>query len=218
MTEEPTLRSQLDYLYAHIPPEIDAMVDRMVDGLRVDGSTPGIEVGARAPDFTAPDAQGTPVRLSERLAEGPVVLAFYRGDWCPICNIQLRALQQALPAINAAGASLVAVNPQAPDQSAGLVDQHGLGFTVCSDLDQSISDAYRLKFALTDELRTLYEQFDMALTKENADGSWDLPVPAVFVVDRDGHVRARHVDPDYRVRMEPADVVEAVRALNGDSA
>jgi peroxiredoxin len=84
---------------------------------------------------------------------------------------------------------------------------------VLSDLDQTIAAAYRLRFELTDELKALYERFDMSLTKANADGSWNLPVPATFVIDRDGTVRARHVDPDYRTRMEPADILRAVEAL-----
>ena len=215
MTDDPTLRAQFDATNALVPPEISAMIDRLVHGLRDSGTTPGIAVGEPAPDFTAPDADGRPVRLRDRLDRGPVVLTFYRGAWCPFCSTELRALQEVLSDLAEAGATLVAVSPQAPDTSAGLVDQLALGFTVCSDLDQSIAEAYLLKFVLTDELRELYEQFDMALTNENADGSWSLPVPATFVIDRDGVVRSRHVDPDYRTRMEPADVVAAVRALTG---
>jgi peroxiredoxin len=214
MTDDLTLRAQIEETFTFVPPEVDAMIDRLVDGLRDSGATPGLPLGAPAPDFTAPDAEGAAVTLSDRLARGPVVLAFYRGDWCPVCNLELRALQRVLPEITAAGAALVAISPQAPDRGAALVDQHALGFTVCSDVDQSIASAYGLKFTLSDELRDLYEQFDMPLTRTNADGSWDLPVPATFVIDVDGVVRARHVDPDYRTRMEPSAVVAAVQALH----
>lgn len=210
-----TLQEQIDATCALVPPEIDAMIDRLVEELRDSDATPGIAVGEPAPDFTAPDADGNLVRLRDRLADGPVVLTFYRGSWCPFCSLELRAFQTVLPDVADAGATLIAMSPQAPDHTVGMVDQLTLGFTVCSDLDQSIAEAYRLKFTLNDELRALYEQLDLALTSANADSTWDLPVPATFVIDRDGVVRASHVDPDYRTRMEPADVVAALRSLDG---
>jgi peroxiredoxin len=195
------------------PPEIDAMIDQVVDDLRARGETPGLQVGDRAPDFEAPDAHGSAVRLGDLLARGPVVLSFYRGAWCPICSLELRALREILPELRRAGASLVAVSPQAPDVSLGFVESLDLGFDVLSDVDQSVLAAYRLRFELAGPLRDLYEQFGMALSDANADGSWGIPVPATFILDRDGIVRARHVDPDYRTRMEPADILAAVGQL-----
>lgn len=212
MVDERSLQAEIDAsVVAAIPEPVAAMIDRMVADLRARRATPGIEVGEPAPDFTAPDHRGTAVRLADLLAEGPVVLSFYRGAWCPICNLELRALQAVLGDLEAAGARLVAISPQAPDPS--LVERLDLGFVVCSDLDQSIAAAYRLRFPLSAELRDLYEQFGLPLTRENADGTWDLPVPATFVIDHRGVVRARHVDPDYRARMEPAAILAAVRDL-----
>ena len=130
MTDGPTLQERINTeVLANVPPAFTEMVDRMIDDLRVGGVTPGIDVGAAAPRFAAPDVRGTLVRPDDRLAAGPVVLCFYRGAWCPICNLELRALQGILPEIQAAGASLVAVNPQRPDDSLTLVESLGLAMT-----------------------------------------------------------------------------------------
>jgi peroxiredoxin len=211
VVDDPTLRAQIETeVLATIPEPLTGMIDRMVADLRDRGVTPGIAVGEHAPGFEAPDVRGELVRLDDRLATGPVVLTFYRGAWCPICNLELRALQAILPQLGAAGASLVAISPQGPDASLPLVESLDLGFDVLSDLDQSIIGAYRLRFELPDELKAVYEQVEMPLTSVNADTSWYLPVAATFVIDADGVVRARHVDSDHRTRMEPRDVLAAV--------
>ena len=106
--------------------------------------------------------------LNERLDDGPVVLSFYRGGWCPICSIELRTLRELLPAIHDANASLIAISPQGPDQSRLLVESLNLGFDVLSDLDQRIAAAYGLKFELSTELQELYEQVGMPLTGVDA--------------------------------------------------
>jgi peroxiredoxin len=207
---QPQIDEQMDAL---TPDELRPVIDDLVARLRSDGEVPGLEVGATAPDFTLPDARGHDVTLSQRLAGGPVVLSFDRGSWCPVCNLELRALQASLPALSARGASLVAITPQAPDASVSFADQLSLGFDVLSDLAQEVALAYELRFRLTDELEQRYRSWGLVLPEQNADGSWCLPVPATFVLDGDGVVRARHVDPDYRRRMEPADVLEVLDLL-----
>lgn len=187
--------------------------DDLVERLRAADQTPGIAVGERAPLFELPDATGRRVSLQDRLARGPVVLSFYRGGWCPICNTELRDLQTVLPKIRSLGASLLAVSPQAPDGSLDLVDRLDLGFSVLSDLDQSVTRDYRLQFELTGPLREAYPHLGMAVDQHNADGTWNLPVPATFVIDTDGIVRARYVDPDYRKRMSGDEVIAALSAL-----
>lgn len=185
----------------------------MIDDLRASGAVAGTAVGERAPDFELPDANGDTVALRDKLAAGPVVISFYRGAWCPYCNTELRALQGSLDAIHDRGASLVAVSPQAPDVSMSLVERLELGFDVLSDLDQSVSRAYRLQFELTPALQAIYPKLGMDLTHHNADGSWHLPVPATFVLDSAGVVRARHVDPNYLERMPVGDIVAALDDL-----
>lgn len=186
------------------------IADEMIEELRSSGTVPGIDVGDTAPDFVLPSATGDKVRLADRLAAGSVVVVFYRGAWCPHCNMHLRGLQEILDDLSARGASLVAISPQAPDDSLAFSERLELGFDVLSDLDQSVIDEWRLRFELPDGLRDVYRDMDMALDEHNAAGTWTLPVPATFVLDTTGVVRARHVDPDYRKRMEPADVLAAL--------
>lgn len=194
-------------------PDFRALTAQLIERLRADGVTPGIEAGEPAPSFALPDARGQLVSLDERLQAGPVVLSFYRGAWCPVCNMEMQALQQALPDITAAGASLIAISPQAPDASRDFVAKLDLGFDVLSDADQAVIRAYRLQFELPEALHETYRGFGMAVDEHNADGTWNLPVPATFVLDAAGLVRSRHVDPDYRQRMPAEDILAALRDM-----
>jgi peroxiredoxin len=185
----------------------------MIAELRARGAVPGLEIGDRAPDFALPDQNGQIVTLRERLDRGPVVVSFYRGAWCPYCNIELRALQAALPRLEELGASLIAISPQRPDDALTLAEREQLAFAVLSDPDQEAIRAYRLRFELSDELKAIYPLLGMDLTELTADGSWHLPVPATFVLDPAGVVRARHVDPDYTRRMDVDEILKALSSL-----
>jgi peroxiredoxin len=178
------------------------------------GVAPGLAVSERAPDFILPNALGEPVGLARRLAQGPVVISFYRGEWCPFCNLELRALQAALPRFQAYGASLLAISPQAPDHSLSVTEKNGLTFDVLSDVHQEVIAAYRVQFTVPAVLKYVYlEVFDNDLSSYAADGSWNLPIPATFVIDRSGIVRARYVSADYTTRMDPDDIEAALAAL-----
>jgi peroxiredoxin len=196
------------------PEQIRSRVEAAIAQIRATGEAVGLQVGDVAPDFVLPDALGRPTGLGAALERGPVVLTFYRGEWCPYCNLQLRSLQDALADIRALGASLLAVSPQSPDHSLSVTEKHHLEFSVLSDVDQSVIRAYRLQFVVAGELRDLHlNVFHNDPRARNADGSMNLPVPATFIIDRDGVVRARFVNADWRVRMEPADIITALRAL-----
>lgn len=195
------------------PKDLRRLTADMIENLRASGAVPGVAIGELAPLFTLPDATGKPVSLEHLLGNGPVVVVFYRGAWCPFCDLHLRGLQEALPDIQRRGASLVAISPQAPDASLPFTERLALGFQVLSDVDQSVIAAWRLQFELPEALRGAYLSMGMGLDVHNADGSWHLPVPGTFVLDRDGVVRARHVDANYRERMAPAEVLAALDAL-----
>jgi peroxiredoxin len=187
----------------------DAMVQ--IEENRV---APGLNVGEQAPRFLLPNPEGEPVSLDERLSQGPVVLTFFRGDWCPICNLQLRALQRALPDIENAGASLIAVSPQALSHALTLTEKAELTFDVLSDVDQTVIRDYRLQFTMPHQVKDIYLGIGaLDLGKQNADGSWNLPVPGTFVIDQQGVIRERHVTADFTRRMEPEDVLEALEPL-----
>ena len=192
---------------ARIPADVLAVMD----GVTVDAHPLG--EGDAAPDFTLPDATGKPVHLADLLASGPVVLAFYRGGWCPYCTLELRALQAALPEIESAGARLVAVSPQTPDASLSTAEKDSLSFDVLSDAGGDVADRYGLRWTLPDDLRAVYGQFGLDLETANGDDTFTLPVPATYVVATDGTIRFAVADPDYTTRAEPADVVAALHAL-----
>jgi peroxiredoxin len=142
-----------------------------------------------------------------------VVLSFYRGGWCPYCNLQLRAYQRVLPEIRALGAQLVAVSPEAPDHTLSTQQKNELDFEVLSDTDGTVGRAWRLVYGLSDELRGLYAANQMDLARINADGRWELPLPATYVIGSDGVVRLAFVDVEYRRRLEPDQILGALRAL-----
>jgi peroxiredoxin len=181
-------------------------------------ATRAVGRGDAAPDITLPNVRGEPVTLSELLAKGPVVLTFYRGGWCPYCNMQLRAYQRALPEIRALGASLVAVSPEAPDKSLSTAEKNALEFEVLSDVKGEAGRAYRLFFDLSAELQALYAAGGNDLARVNADGEWHLPMPATYVIGTDGRIALAYVDPEYRNRLEPAEIVAALRVLAGKAA
>ena len=169
--------------------------------------------GDRAPEFVLPNARARMIRLSDLLARSPVVLTFYRGAWCPYCNAQLRGLQQALPEIEALGASLVAVSPQLPDGSLDLIDEHALTFEVLSDEKSRVASEYGIVFTLAPADRALFLEVGTNLAQANGDDSWVLPAPSTFVIAKDGTIRHAQVDADFTNRLGPDEIVGALRAL-----
>jgi peroxiredoxin len=212
--ETAALQKQLEQISAQIPEPIGQRIAAAIAEIEASGAVSGLAVGDQAPGFSLPDAIGRPVSLGERLSTGPVVLVFYRGEWCPYCNTYLRALQAALPEIEARKASLLAVSPQSPDHSLSITEKADLGFDVLSDVDQAVIRAYRVQFTVPADLQDLHMNvFRADLRDHTADRSWQLPVPATFVIDRDRVVRAAHVSADYRTRMEPASLIAALDKL-----
>jgi peroxiredoxin len=210
----PSLQSQIDEIASQIPEPIGSRITAGASEIDASGVAPGLEVGDTAPDFTLNDAAGRPVTLSNLLQQGPVVLIFYRGEWCPFCNLQLRSLQENLPRIHELGASLVAVSPQAPDHALSLTEKHDLNYPVLSDLHQTVIRSYRLQFTLSGDLEDLQVNvFHNDPATQNADHSRSLPVPATFVIDREGIVRSRFVSADWRYRPDTTDIIAALETL-----
>ncbi len=172
-----------------------------------------IAVGEIAPNFTLPDATGELVNLHSKLNEGPVVLSFYRGGWCPFCNLELQALQALLPEIKSLGASLIGISPETPDNSMSTAEKHQLEFDVLSDVGNKTARDYGLIFTVYEEMRPLYLKWGLDVPASNGDDSWELPVPATYIIDSNCVARAAHVDKDYTKRMEPEQILTALRNL-----
>jgi peroxiredoxin len=171
-----------------------------------------IKTGDKAPPFTLKNATGDEVSLASLLEKGPVVLLWYRGGWCPYCNIQLNAFQQALPDITAAGAQLVALTPELPDKSLTTKEKNDLDFEILTDPGQKIAREYGLVFKLTPEVAELYkEHFDLK-EYNGPDAAYDeLPLAATYIIAQDGTVSWAFLDADYRKRAEPADIITALK-------
>lgn len=167
-------------------------------------------VGDAAPDFTLPDARGGDTRLSDLLADGPVILNFYRGSWCPYCNLELRAYQRELPRIKAKGASVAAISPMLPDGSLSQSEKESLEFAVLSDVGLEVSDAFGLVFVLDPRIKGAYIERGNDLARYNGDPSFRLPVPATYVIGADGRIVYAYVDADYRLRADPEDAIAAL--------
>jgi peroxiredoxin len=172
-----------------------------------------IAVGEIAPDFTLPGATGELINLHNKLNEGPVVLSFYRGGWCPFCNLELQALQALLPEIKALGANLIGISPETPDNSMTTAEKHQLEFDVLSDVGNKTARDYGLIFTVYEEMRPLYLKWGLDVPASNGDDSWELPVPATYVIDSNCVARAVHADKDYTKRMEPEQILAALRNL-----
>jgi len=198
------------------PPAVLAALEREIRKLDETGMAgKALKVGAKAPNFRLPNAQGGTFELSRQLSKGPVVVTFYRGGWCPFCDLTLRAYQANLSDIRLLGADLVAISPQTEDYSMSAVEKKELKFPVLSDLRNAVARQYGIVFQLPDAWKELQIKFGNPMPKFNGDESWELPIPATFVLDRRGTVRLRHVDPDYRRRLEPDEVVRSLREIRG---
>lgn len=196
-----------------LPEATRAAVEKGVEDVRTAQVVEhALKVGAMAPAFELPDATGHMKSLQSMLASGPVVVTFYRGAWCPFCNIQLHEYQEALPEITAAGGQLVAISPQMPDGSLSTAEKDGLQFAVLSDQGNTVARSFGVAYKLPADLVAAYKPM---LTKANGGDGDELPLASTFVIDRSGKVAYAFVDPDFRKRAEPADVVAALKQLSG---
>jgi peroxiredoxin len=152
------------------------------------------------------------------LAQGPLIISFYRGVWCPYCNMELQALQEALPEFRALGARLIAISPQNAVNSRKSVRNNGLDFPILSDPGNETAAAFGLRFSLPDYLVALYKSLRNELPAFNGDASWTLPMPGRFVIGQDGRIRYAEVNPDYTHRPEPTDMLPALRSLMAPAA
>jgi peroxiredoxin len=176
------------------------------------------KAGNVAPEFTLKDPEGNPVSSRDLLAKGPLVVSFYRGVWCPYCNLELQALQAALADITARGASLVAISPQTAANSRKSQRDNKLGFPILSDAKSEVANAFGIRFALPDYLAETYRAFGNNLPVINDDPAWVLPMPARYVIGTDGVIAYAEVNPDYTQRPDPSELLPVLDRLRTDKA
>jgi peroxiredoxin len=197
-------------------PEFMQEVDKLIAVARQEGKgAQAIKVGQTAPNFQLPDAHGRPVALADLLQTGPVVVIFYRGSWCPYCNMQIHALQSHLTAIQALGAQLIAISPQKPDNSLSQIERDALEFTVLSDKNCSVAAQYGAAWEVPSLfLDHMRKDRGLDLVDINQGNGSMLPIPATFVINTDGKVAWQSIDVDYRTRAEPDEVITALQAIS----
>ena len=193
-----------------VPADRQAIMERHIEQLRTGViARTMLKVGNRAPEFMLRNAKEEIVDIGALRKKGPVIVTFYRGGWCPYCNLELKAFQEILPEIKAAGASLVAISPEKPDDTLSTAEKNALAFEVLSDVGQKVGRAFGLVYQFTDELRSAYRGFGRNIPAHNGTpGEWALPVSATYVIDRNGTIIYAYTDVDYRDRADPRDVLD----------
>ena len=188
-----------------------AGIDAIREAKVLDGAK---KLGDKAPEFTLTESKGSSVTLSEELKKGPVVLTWYRGGWCPYCNIQLAAYQKILPQIEELGAQLIAVSPELPDKSLSTKEKNELRFPVLTDLNLKVAEQYGLVFKLTSEVSGHYSKsFSMKDFYGDDSSGNELPIAATYVIDQDGKIVYAFLDEEYTKRAEPQEILDALDSL-----
>jgi peroxiredoxin len=215
-----TLQDKLDALKTKFetemaPPEVVAVLHRVTDELIASGQADrSLHAGDRAPAFMLPDPDGKLVSSQDLLAKGPIVLTFYRGVWCPYCNLDLQALEEVRSEIEARGAFLVAVSQQTAANSRKAQRTNKLGFPIVGDKDGELAAKFGIRWHLPEDLQAVHKQLGADLVAFNGEDSWTLPMPARYVIGPDGVIAYAEINPDYTRRPEPSDVFAVLDHLN----
>ncbi len=219
MTLQQDIQDFMAEMAGRIPDDVKSIMVKATQDLAATGiAEKSLAVGAKAPDFTLKNQKGEAVSSADLLAKGPLVVVFYRGEWCPYCNLELKAYERERARIEAAGATLVAISPELPDHSLTAAEKNDLAFDILSDTGSEVSSKFGLTFDLADSLKPIYGNFGIDLPARNGDGAWKLPVPGTYVINTDGTVVFAEADVDYTKRPEPADAIAALEGLNAAAA
>jgi peroxiredoxin len=193
--------------FKRVPAGRQAIIQRHINDLRNGLATATLKVGNHAPAIVLPNAKGKTVDVGPLLKRGPVIVTFYRGGWCPYCNLELKAFQKILPDITAAGATLVAISPEKPDDTLSTAEKNALSFEVLSDVGQKVGRAFGLVYSFSDELKRAYQEFGRDIPATNGADEWALPISATYIIGRDGTIIYAYTDADYRDRADPEEVL-----------
>ena len=199
-----------------VPETQTVVMDRAIDDLVASGIRNScLRIGDRVPDFNLASIRGEQVNVRTLLLSGPIVLSFYRGGWCPYCNIELRALQQVLPEIERMGASIVAISAELPDRQVATEKENGLTFPVLTDLGNDVAKRFGIVYELDDDLLQVYRERGHEIKTANGpQGANTLAQPATFVVDQSGTIRLAYINEDYAERLSTEEILHALETLS----
>ena len=202
------IRAYQEQFRQKAPQEKQRLMAQATNELAASDGAKGLAVGNEAPRFTLPNASGQSVSLEKLLQNGPVIVTFYRGGWCPYCNLELRAYQRELEKIEANGATLVAISPETPDHSLSTQEKNDLAFQVLSDVDNVVARQFDLVFDMPDYLIDVYKTSGLDVAGHNGNEDWQLPKPATFIIQPSGKISFADVPDDYTKRTDPSAVIK----------
>lgn len=212
MTLTEQLKVLADNSVKRHPGEAQVLMKSAIDELKTTTIIENaLKTGDIIPNIELPNATGSLVNIYDILISGQkVVLAFYRGGWCPYCNLELKALQQSLPEIEAKGAKLIAISPETPDNSLSTSEKNNLSFEVLSDANNEVAKSLNLVFQLPDYLQKLYKKFGINLDSNQGNTDQELPIAATYVINTDGKITYHFLEEDYKLRADPKDILKAL--------
>ena len=212
-----SLKAQIDAYNvqkeAKLPADVLALMNKTNEELIAQHiKNNALQVGAKVSNFNLSNHNGETIELTDLLNKGPVIISFYRGGWCPYCNLELKALNNYLPQFKTQSAQLIAISPQLPDETLSTAQKNVLEFDVLSDVSNKVADQFGLLFTLDERIQALYTQFGIDFEKYYGDKSYKLPLPATYVINQQGIITYAFLNEDYTLRAEPADVMAALES------
>ncbi len=208
------LKEKLEANLKAIPADITEIMNNATEALKAESlAKKAFKEGDSILNAKLLNAQNKEIEIASLNSNGPLIISFYRGGWCPYCNLELKALQNALPKFKALGAQLIAITPETPDNSLSTAEKNELSFEVLSDLGNVYAKKLGLVFEMPEDLRAIYHQFGLDVPKHNGDNSYELPMPATFVIDPDGKIILSFVAEDYTKRLDPEVIISALEKL-----
>jgi len=195
-----------------IPETIQKIMNNGIDNLRDSQLiTRALKTGDKIPEISLPNTANKTISIQELLLNKNVVISFYRGGWCPYCNMELKALQDIVPQLNKVNAGLIAISPETPDVSLTTAEKNELKFAVLSDIDNTYAKSLGLAFKMPEDLQRVYKEFNINVDKHNGNQNFELPMPATYVVNKEREIISSFVPEDYTERLDPETILEVLK-------
>ncbi|MDO6547024.1 peroxiredoxin-like family protein [Pseudoalteromonas carrageenovora] len=212
-----SLKAQIDAYNvqkeAKLPADVLALMDTTNEELIAQHiKDNALQIGAKVENFTLANHNGESIELNDLLNKGPVIVSFYRGGWCPYCNLELKALNDYLAQFKTQSAQLIAISPQLPDETLSTKQKNELDFDVLSDVSNKVAEQFGLLFTLDERIQALYTQFGIDFEHYYGDKSFKLPLPATYVINQEGVITYTFLNEDYTLRAEPIDIMAALES------